>query len=113
MADFNKLMELVTDFGVESLRVGSYEARRSYEGDGSAWKLSMLREKRQEARERIAKALWELCNPVQPPEFQEANWGVDSVMRPCKSAAVSEYEFRRWAGKNGIALANDMTGGEA
>jgi hypothetical protein len=62
MADFNKLMELVTDFGVESLRVGSYEARKALVGCDD-WKLSMLRDKRQEARERIAKALWEVCNP--------------------------------------------------
>lgn len=42
---------------------------------------------------------------VQPPEFQEVSWGVDSVMRPCKSMAISEYAFREWAETNGIALA--------
>jgi tRNA A37 methylthiotransferase MiaB len=62
MADFNKLMEMVTDFGVDSLRVGSYEARKNYEGHTLDWKLSMLRDKRQESRERIAQALWEVCN---------------------------------------------------
>lgn len=41
---------------------------------------------------------------VQPPEFQEVSWGVDSTMRPCKGMAVSEYAFREWAKANGIAL---------
>lgn len=63
MADFNKLMELVTDFGLESLRVGSYEAHKALVGCDN-WKLSMLRDKRQAARERIAKALWKVCNPA-------------------------------------------------
>jgi hypothetical protein len=68
VADFNKLMEMVTDFGVESLRVGSYEARKALVGCED-WKLSMLRDKRQEARERVAKALWEVCNPAAKEQF--------------------------------------------
>lgn len=40
---------LATDYGMESLRVGSYEARKAW-GSGDNWKLSMLRDKRQEAR---------------------------------------------------------------
>lgn len=43
---------------------------------------------------------------VNPPEFQEATWGVDSVMRPCKSMAISEYAFRQWAKDVGIVLAD-------
>lgn len=42
---------------------------------------------------------------VQPPEFREVSWGVNSTMRPCKGMAVSEYAFRQWAEANGIALA--------
>jgi hypothetical protein len=42
---------------------------------------------------------------VNPPEFQEVSWGVDSVMRPCLGMAVSEYAFRQWAKDVGIVLA--------
>jgi hypothetical protein len=49
---------------------------------------------------------------VQPPKFQEATWGVDSVMRPCKSMAVSEYTFREWAAANGIELADGVRDGD-
>jgi hypothetical protein len=42
------------------------------------------------------------CIPA--PEFQEATWGVDATMRPCKSMAISKYAFREWAEANGIAL---------
>jgi hypothetical protein len=45
---------------------------------------------------------------VQPPEFQEVSWGVDSTMRPCKGMAVSEYAFREWAKANGVALVAPM-----
>ena len=65
LPDFNKLMELVTDFGVENLRVGSYEACLLL-GMGDHWKASMVREKRQEARERLAKALGDICWSAAP-----------------------------------------------
>jgi hypothetical protein len=42
---------------------------------------------------------------VNPPEFQEVSWGVDSVMRPCLGMAVSEYAFRQWAKDVGVVLA--------
>lgn len=45
---------------------------------------------------------------VQPPEFQEVSWGVDSTMRPCTGTAVSEYAFREWAKANGVALVAPM-----
>jgi hypothetical protein len=61
-------MDMVTDFGIESLRVGSYEARKALVGCDD-WKLSMLRDKRQEARERIAKALYAaLASQAQPEQ---------------------------------------------
>lgn len=47
-----------------------------------------------------------LPRAVNPPEFQEATWGVDSVMRPCKSMAITEYAFRQWAEDVGIVLAD-------
>jgi hypothetical protein len=42
---------------------------------------------------------------VNPPEFQEVSWGVNSVMRPCLGMAVSEYAFRQWAKDVGVVLA--------
>jgi hypothetical protein len=49
-----------------------------------------------------------LPRTVSPPEFQEATWGVNSVMRPCKSMAISEYAFRQWAKDVGIVLADGV-----
>lgn len=53
----DKAMELATDFGVESLRLGSYEARNS--GDRhDQWKIDMVRSKREAARERLRQHLY-------------------------------------------------------
>jgi hypothetical protein len=45
------------------------------------------------------------AQPINPPEFQEVSWGVNSVMRPCLGMAVSEYAFRQWAQDVGVVLA--------
>lgn len=44
------LMELAVDFGVESLRVGSYEARKEQLGNG---RIEDMRCKREQARRRL------------------------------------------------------------
>ena len=50
------LMEVVTDYGVDSLRVGVYEARARFLGD-DPWKNAMLREKREAAFNRVAERI--------------------------------------------------------
>lgn len=50
------LMEVVTDYGVDSLRVGVYEARARFIGE-DRWKLTMLREKREAAFNRVAERI--------------------------------------------------------
>jgi len=56
-ANARKTMELATDFGVESLRVGSMEARTGLDSQatGNKWKLEALRERREDARARLYK----------------------------------------------------------
>jgi hypothetical protein len=57
------------------------------------------------AAELVSAALPAAQPTVNPPEFQEVSWGVDSVMRPCLGMAVSEYAFRQWAQDVGVVLA--------
>jgi hypothetical protein len=52
-AQLDRLMELATDFAVESLRLGSHEARENPD----RWKVVAIREKREAARERLRQAL--------------------------------------------------------
>jgi hypothetical protein len=57
------------------------------------------------ARAAVLAHLAQRGTSVQPPEFQEVSWGVDSTMRPVNGMAVSEYAFRQWAKDVGIVLA--------
>lgn len=75
----------------------AYEARYPNAEAGmdaqTAWVMRQSRA-REVARSLLAS---QAKQAVQPPEFQEVSWGVDSVMRPCKSMAISEHAFREWA----------------
>ena len=84
----------------------AYEARypnaEAGMGAQTAWVMRQSRA-REVARSLLAS---QAKQAVQPPEFQEVSWGVDSVMRPCKSMAISEHAFREWAKANSIVLAS-------
>lgn len=63
MNELDRLMELVVDYGIESLRLGSYEARAPYTGLDK-WKVADLRDKRMEARARVRRELAALLDRV-------------------------------------------------
>ena len=54
-----KAMELAADLSIESLRVGSYERKDSYERTGRAsWQTVEIRKKREDARERLRRHIY-------------------------------------------------------
>ena len=54
-----KAMELAADLSIESLRLGSYERKDIYEHSGRAsWQTVEVREKREDARERLRQHLY-------------------------------------------------------
>lgn len=59
----DKAMELATDFAVESLRLGDYETRKNLVGYDK-FKISMVKEKREAAREKLRQYLY-TCPPLQ------------------------------------------------
>lgn len=63
MNELDRLMDLVVDYGIESLRLGSYEARAPYTGLDK-WKVADLRDKRMEARARVRRELAALLDRV-------------------------------------------------
>lgn len=67
----DKAMELATDFGVESLRVGSSERQDGFDRGVASWKTVALREKREAARERLRQHLY-----AAPPAPAEPTAGV-------------------------------------
>lgn len=94
MIPFNKLMELVEDYGVCSLRAGIHEARAVTVG-GNAYQLADLRQKRQESKERFAKALFALCNefaaPAGPPWCCEKGEALNTPVCPECDETSSAY----------------------
>lgn len=80
--------------------------------DGRTWQAeSPLRVVAKEQRERVPanvalERIMSACDEaaIDPPEFREVSWGVDSVMRQIKGMAVREYAFREWCEAHGIAL---------
>lgn len=84
----DKAMELATDFGVESLRVGSSERQDIYLCDGRAsWKTVALREKRETARGRLRHHLY--AAPAAVPLTEE--WAADVLGIPHDPLPVSEF----------------------
>lgn len=96
-----KAMELATDFAIESLRVGSYERKDTYERTGLAsYQTVELRAKREAARERLRQHLYTHPAPVQEPEWKwldapvKTLWGDDMVVADLaidKDHTVSVY----------------------
>jgi hypothetical protein len=76
-----------------------------YTRESGPYDVTSLRAEALEIIRAVLRAALPAAQPtVNPPEFQEVSWGVDSVMRPCLGMAVSEYAFRQWAKANGITL---------
>ena len=64
----DKAMELAVDFGVESLRVGSYERKDAILNRGRcSFETTTLRDKREAARERLRQHLYTAPQPAIPP----------------------------------------------
>lgn len=86
----DKAMELATDFGMESLRVGSSERQDIFLSNGVAsWKTIALREKREAARERLRQHLYDAppAPAAVPPDehirvLREALELIAAPMRP-------------------------------
>ena len=63
-----KAMELAADLSIESLRLGSYERKDTYEQSGRAsWQTVEIRQKREGARERLRQHLY--TSPPAPSQY--------------------------------------------
>ena len=78
-----KAMELATDFGVESLRVGSHERKDSLLNNGVyTWETSMLRDKREAARDRLRHYLY-----TAPPQRKPLT---EEEIKACEKQAMAD-----------------------